>query len=68
MRRAAVGLPDELTVHFVLQLRVGQAHLQSILGQRGVIIDRRRLDQHVDEELTGLQREEGKDFYLNLYV
>lgn len=31
--RPAVGLLDELTVHFILQLRVGQAHLQSILGQ-----------------------------------
>lgn len=53
-----VGLLDKLTVHFILQLRVGQAHLQSVLGQRGVVIDRWRLNQHVDEELTGLQRRE----------
>ena len=37
--RPAVRLLDELTVHFILQLRVGQAHLQSVLGQRGVVID-----------------------------
>lgn len=54
--RPAVGLLDKLTVHFILQLRVGQAHLQSILGQRGVVIHGWRLDQHVDEELAGLQR------------
>lgn len=56
MWRPPVGLLDKLTVHFILELRVRQAHLQSILGQRGVVVDRRRLDQHVDEELTGLQR------------
>lgn len=58
--RPPVGLLDELTVHLVLQLRVGQAHLQSVLGQRGVVIDRRRLDQHVDEELTGLREKREK--------
>lgn len=42
--RPAVSLFDELTVHFILQLRVGQAHLQSILGQRSVVIDRGRFD------------------------
>lgn len=56
MWRSAVGLLDQLTVHLVLQLRVRQAHLQCILGQRGVVVDRRGLNQHVDEELTGLQR------------
>lgn len=62
VRRPAVGLLDKLTEHFILQLRVGQAHLQSILGQRGVVIDRWRLNQHVDEELTGLQRR--RDFLM----
>lgn len=55
MRRPLVGLLDELTVHLVLELRVRQAHLQSILSQRGVVINRGRLRQHVDEELTGLR-------------
>lgn len=64
--RPPVGLLDELTVHLVLQLRVGQAHLQSSLGQRGVVVDRRRLDQHVDEELTRLT-EEGNDFLIQLH-
>lgn len=54
--RPAVGLLDQLTVHFILELRVGQAHLQCILGQRGVVVNGRRLHQHVDEELTGLRR------------
>lgn len=53
--RPAVGLFDQLAVHLVLQLGVGQAHLQSILGQRRVVIHRRRLDQNVDEELAGLK-------------
>lgn len=56
--RPLVGLLDELTVHLILELRVRQAHLQSILSQRGVVIHRGRLHQHVDEELTGL-REKG---------
>lgn len=55
MRRPLVGLLDELTVHLILELRVRQAHLQSILSQRGVVINRGRLHQHVDEELTGLR-------------
>lgn len=55
MRRPLVGLLDELTVHLILELRVRQAHLQSILSQRGVVINRGRLQQHVDEELTRLQ-------------
>lgn len=59
MRRPLVGLLDELTVHLILELRVRQAHLQSILSQRGVVIHRGRLHQHVDEELTGL-REQGQ--------
>lgn len=56
MRRPAVRLLDELTEYFILELRVRQAHLQCILGQRGVVVDGRRLHQHVDEELTGLQK------------
>lgn len=69
MWRPAVGLLNQLAIHFVLQFWVGQAHLQSILGQRGVVIDGWRLNQHVDEELTGLQ-EEGKIFLsiLNLIL
>lgn len=59
MWRPLVGLLDELTVHFVLELRVRQAHLQGILGQRGVVIHGWRLNQHVDEELTGLRRWDG---------
>lgn len=58
VRRPLVGLLDELTVHLILQLRVSQAHLQSILGQRRVVVDGWRLDQHVDEELTGLRRKD----------
>lgn len=54
MRRPLVGLLDQLTVHLILELRVRQAHLQSILSQRGVVIHGGRLHQHVDEELTGL--------------
>lgn len=55
VRHPLVGLLDELTVHLVLELRVRQAHLQGILGQGGVVINRGRLHQHVDEELTGLR-------------
>jgi len=55
VRRPAIGLFDQLAIYFILQLRVGQAHLQSVLSQRGVVIDRWRLDQNIDEELTGLQ-------------
>lgn len=55
MRRPLVGLLDELTVHLILELWVSQAHLQSILSQRGVVINRGRLHQHVDEELAGLR-------------
>lgn len=57
VRRPAVGLLDQLAIHLVLQLRVGQAHLQGALGQRGVVVHRRRLHQDVDEELTRLQAE-----------
>lgn len=32
-----------------------QAHLQSTLSQGGVVINRGRLHQHVDEELTRLR-------------
>lgn len=56
VRRPAIGLLDQLAVHLVLQLRVGQTHLQSILGQRCVVINGRGLDQNVDKKLTGLQR------------
>lgn len=38
MRRPLVGLLDELTVHLILELRMRQAHLQSILSQRGVVV------------------------------
>lgn len=55
MRRPTVGLLDQLTVHFTLELWVCQAHLQCILGKRGVVVDGWRLHQHVDEELTGLR-------------
>lgn len=58
VRHPLVGLLDQLTVHLILELRMRQAHLQGILGQRGVVINRGRLHQHVDEELTGLQRKE----------
>lgn len=58
MRHPAIGLLDQLAVHFVLQLWVGQTHLQSILGQGCVVINRRRLNQHIDEQLTGLQGSE----------
>lgn len=60
--RPTVGLFDELTVNFILQLWVVQAHLQSILGQRGVVINRWRLNQHIDEELTGLQNVKETNF------
>lgn len=59
VRRPLVGLLDELTVHLILELRVRQAHLQSVLSQRGVVIHGGRLHQHVDEELAGL-REKGR--------
>lgn len=52
MWRPAIGLLDQLTVHFILELGVRQAHLQCILGQRGVVVDGRRLHQHIDEELA----------------
>lgn len=58
VRHPLVGLLDQLTVHLILELRMRQAHLQGILGQRGVVINRGRLHQHVDEELTGLQRKD----------
>ena len=48
------GLLDELAEELVLQLWVGQAHLQGTLGQGHVIVDGRRVDGHVDEELAGL--------------
>lgn len=48
------GLLDELTEELVLQLRVGQAHLQGALGQRHMVVDGGRVDRHVDKELTGL--------------
>lgn len=60
MWRPAVRLFDELAVHFVLQLWVSQAHLQSILGQRSVVINRWRLHQHIDEQLTGLHGKTNK--------
>lgn len=56
VRRPAIGLLDQLTVHLILELRVRQAHLQCILSQRGVVVDGRRLHQHVDEELARLGR------------
>ena len=56
MWRPPLRLFDQLTVHLVLQLRVRQAHLQCILGQRGVVVDGGGLHQDVDEELAGLGR------------
>lgn len=60
--RVSVWLPparlfDELAEELVVQLRVGQAHLQGALGQRDVVVDGRSVDGHVDEELTGLRNE-----------
>lgn len=54
-RLSQAGLLDELTEELVLELRVGQTHLQSALGQRDVVIDGRSVDGHVDEELAGLR-------------
>ena len=50
--RSSAGLLDQLTVNLVLQLRVGQTHLQCILGQRDVVVDGRRVQGNTDEELT----------------
>lgn len=55
VRCAAVGLFDQLTVHLVLQFWMRQAHLQCILGQGHVVVDGRRLHEHVDEQLTRLE-------------
>lgn len=54
-RPSQAGLLDELTEQLVLELRVGQAHLQGTLGQRDVVIDGRSVDGHLDEELAGLR-------------
>ena len=57
MRRPPIGLFDQLTVHLILKLGMSQAHLQGILGQRGVVVDGWGLDQHVDKKLTRLGKE-----------
>lgn len=56
VRLPPAGLLDELAEELVLQLRVGQTHLQGTLGQRHVVIDGRGVDGHVDEQLTSLRR------------
>ena len=50
------GLLDQLTVELILQLRVCQAHLQSTLGQRHMVVDGRGINGYVDEELTRLKQ------------
>ena len=55
--RPPVGLFNQLTVHLILQLWVGQAHLQGTLGQGHMVVDGRSIDGHIYEELTRLQRE-----------
>lgn len=54
VRLPPAGLLDELAEELVLQLGVGQAHLQGALGQRHVVVDGGGVDGHVDEELAGL--------------
>lgn len=56
VRLPLAGLLDELAEELVVQLGVGQAHLQGALGQRHVVVDGGSVDGHVDEELTGLRR------------
>lgn len=60
--RVAVWLPpaglfNELAEELVLELGVGQTHLQGTLGQRDMVVYGRSIDGHVDEELTSLRRE-----------
>lgn len=73
-RLPPAGLFDELTEQLVLQLWVGQTHLQGTLGQGDMVIDGRSIDGHVDEQLTGLindeerEREREKMRWINVYV
>lgn len=50
----AAGLLHKLTVNFILQLGMCQAHLQCRLGKWHMVINRGCLHRNVDEQLTGL--------------
>lgn len=66
MRLPLAGLFDELAEKLVVQLGVGQAHLQGTLGQRDVVVDGRSVDGHIDEKLTGLTGESASQHAENL--
>ena len=62
----AVRLPparlfDELAEELILELGVGQTHLQGTLGQWDVVVDGRSIDGHVDEKLTGLRKRQKQE-------
>lgn len=57
VRMPLAGLFDELAEELVVQLGVGQAHLQGTLSQRDVVVDGRSVDGHVDKKLTRLTGE-----------
>lgn len=67
-RLPLAGLFDELAEELVVQLRVGQAHLQGALGQRDMVVDGRSVDGHVDEELAGLRGEWLSQHVENLFA
>lgn len=56
VRLPFAGLLDQLAKQLVLQLWVGQTHLQGALGQGDVVVDGRRINGNVDKQLTGLRR------------
>lgn len=60
LRRAAADLLHELAVDLALQLGVNQADLQRRLRQGHVVVHRGSFHGHVDEELAGLQGDDGR--------
>lgn len=56
VRLPPAGLLDELAKQLILQLWVGQTHLQGTLGQRDMVVDSRGIDGHIDKQLTSLRR------------
>lgn len=62
MRLPPAGLLDELAKEFILQLWVGQTHLQGTLGKRDMVVDSWGINGHIDEKLTSLRRCDVKSY------